>query len=183
MGEVAAQATLVDYLGAVEGLIHRKAELERQIAAAIPDSPWALEVARLRCLRGGDTLTAIGLCAEIGDFARFAKAGQLMSYLGLVPSEHPSGESRRLGAITRSGPRHGWSSPPGTTATRPGSGPELARRHEGQPPAAIAISWSAQRRLHRVWTRMQRHGKRRTLIAVATARELTGFCWSITQIE
>jgi transposase len=52
----------------------------------------------LEALRGMDTLTAVGLCAEIGDFARFAKAGQLMSYLGLVPSEHSTGESRRLGS-------------------------------------------------------------------------------------
>jgi transposase len=68
LGEQAAQATFVDYLGAVEALLHRKGELERQIAAAIPASPWASEVGRLRCLRGVDMLTAVGLCAEIGDF-------------------------------------------------------------------------------------------------------------------
>ncbi|MGH2824706.1 MAG: IS110 family transposase [Thermoleophilaceae bacterium] len=79
LGEDAAQATLIDYLGAVEALLHRKQELERQIAAAVPAAPWAEEVDRLRCV---DTLTAVGLCAEIGDFARFARAGQLMSYLG-----------------------------------------------------------------------------------------------------
>jgi len=61
---------------------------ERQIAAQIPSSPWAREIGRLRCLRGVDTLTAV---AEIGDSARFARAGQLMSYLGLVPSEHSTG--------------------------------------------------------------------------------------------
>jgi transposase len=186
LGEQAAQATFVDYLGAVEALLHRKAELERQIQAAIPKSPWAREVGRLRCLRGVDTLTAVGLCAEIGDFARFCRAGQLMSYLGLVPSEHSSGESRRLGAITRSGSRHArrllveaawhYRNPARV-------GPELERRQQGQPQAAVAIAWSAQRRLHRVWSRMQRRGKRRTLIAVAVARELAGFCWSIARIE
>lgn len=186
LGECAAQATFVDYLGAVEALLHRKAELERQIHASIPHSPWAREVGRLRCLRGVDTLTAVGLCAEIGDFARFARAGQLMSYLGLVPSEHSSGESRRLGSITRSGSRHArrllveaaWH-----YRNQPRLGPELERRHEGQTQVAVAISWSAQRRLHRVWSRMQRRGKRRTLIAVAVARELAGFCWSIAQLE
>jgi transposase len=186
LGELAAQATLVDYLGAVEALLHRKGELERQIGAAIPASPWAREVGRLRCLRGVDTLTAVGLCAEIGDFARFAKAGQLMSYLGLVPSEHSSGDSRRLGSITRSGSRHArrllveaaWH-----YRNQPRVGREIERRQQGQPAAAVAIGWSAQRRLHRVWSRMQRRGKRRTLIAVATARELAGFCWSIAQVE
>jgi transposase len=186
LGEDAAQATLCDYRGAIEALLHRKAELERQIAAAIPSSPWAEEVGRLRCLRGVDTLTAVGLCAEIGDFARFARAGQLMSYLGLVPSEHSSGESRRLGSITRSGSRHArrllveaaWH-----YRNQPRVGREIEARQEGQPPEAVAIAWSAQRRLHRVWSRMQRRGKRRTLIAVATARELAGFCWSIARVE
>jgi transposase len=184
--ERAAQATFCDYLGAVEALLHRKAELERQIAAAVSGSPWAREVGRLRCLRGVDTLTAVGLCAEIGDFARFARAGQLMSYLGLVPSEHSSGEQRRLGAITRSGSRHArrllveaaWH-----YRNPPRIGVELERRQQGQPPEAVAIAWSAQRRLHRVWLRMRRRGKRSTVVTVAVARELAGFCWSIAQVE
>ena len=33
--------------------------------------PWRELVARLRCLRGVDTLTALALAAEIGDFGRF----------------------------------------------------------------------------------------------------------------
>jgi transposase len=186
LDEHAAQATLLDYLGAVEALLHRRRELERQIAAAVPTAPWAQAVARLRCLRGVDTLTAVGLCVEIGDFQRFARAGQLMSYLGLVPSEHSSGEQRRLGSITRSGSRHArrllveaaWH-----YRNQPRVGVELERRQEGQPPQAVAIAWSAQRRLHRVWSRMQRRRKRSTLITVAVARELAGFCWSITQVE
>ena len=186
LAEDPAQATLVDYLGAVEALLHRQAELERQIAAAIPGSPWAGAVGRLRCLRGVDTLTAVGLCAEIGDFARFARAGQLMSYLGLVPAEHSSGAQRRLGSITRSGSRHArrllveaaWH-----YRNQPRVGVALERRQQDQPTQAVAIAWSAQRRLHRVWSRMQRRGKRGTLIAVAVARELAGFCWSIAQVE
>ncbi|MGI8559185.1 MAG: transposase, partial [Solirubrobacteraceae bacterium] len=58
---------------------------------------WVVQVGRLRCLRGIDTLTAVGLCAEIGDFERFAKAEQLMSYIGLVPCEATTGQQRRLG--------------------------------------------------------------------------------------
>jgi transposase len=186
LAEQPAQATFVDYLGAVEALIHRRAELERRIAAAIPTSPWAREVGRLRCLRGVDTLTAVGLCAEIGDFERFARAGQLMSYLGLVPSEHSTGESRRLGSITRSGSRHArrllveaaWH-----YRNPPRLGREIARRQDDQPAAAITIAWSAQRRLHRTWTRMRARNKRPTVTTVAVARELAGFCWAIAMIE
>ena len=46
LAEAPAQATFADYLGAVEALIHRKGELERQINAQIPTSPWAREVGR-----------------------------------------------------------------------------------------------------------------------------------------
>jgi hypothetical protein len=106
LAEPAAQATLHDYLGAIEALLIRRDTLERTIDQLVPASPWALQVARLRCLRGIDTLTAVGLCAEIGDFDRFQRAGQLMSYLGLVPSEHSSGQTRQQGAITKSGSCH-----------------------------------------------------------------------------
>ena len=182
----AAQATFEDYRGAVEALLHRRGELERRIEGLIPTSPWATEVGRLRCLRGVETLTAVGLCAEVGDFARFARAGQLMSYLGLVPSEHSSGERRRLGSITKSGSRHArrllvesawhYRNPPRV-------GREIERRQHGQPAAAVAVSWSAQRRLHRTYSRMRKRNKRATVTTVAVARELAGFCWAIALIE
>jgi transposase len=66
----------------------------------------AQTVARLRCLRGIDTLSAVGLAVEIGDFHRFERAGQLMSYVGLVPAEHSTGNSRRQGHITKTGSSH-----------------------------------------------------------------------------
>ena len=100
------QAAFDDYRGAVEALIIRRGELERQIAEQLPISPWAQSAQRLMCLRGIDTLTAAGLCAEIGDFGRFGHPEQLMSYLGVVPSEHSSGSRRRQGSITKSGSQH-----------------------------------------------------------------------------
>ena len=106
LGWPAAQATMLDARGAIDALAHRRDQLEREIAAMLPGSPWAVQVARLRCLRGIDTLSAVGLCAEIGDFERFARAEQLMSYVGLVPCESTTGQSRRLGAITKTGSRH-----------------------------------------------------------------------------
>jgi len=181
----AAQTTLIDARGAIDALVHRRDQLEREILALLPDSPWAGQTGRPRCLRGIDTLSAVGLCAEVGDFERFAKAQQLMSYIGLVPSEHTTGEQRRLGQITKTGSGHArrllveaaWH-----YRKRPAIGKALSARQAGQPAAAVAIAWSAQRRLHRVWTRLEARAKRRTIIAVA-ARELAGFCWAITQTE
>lgn len=60
-----------------------------------------------------------------------------------------------------------------------GSRAVLSERQDGQPPEAIAIAWSAQRRLHRTWRRLEARAKRRTIIAVGAARELAGFCWAI----
>ena len=163
---------LLDCRGAIDQLAHRRDALERQIIAIIPDSPWREQVGLLRCLRGIDTLSAVGLCAEVGDFERFARAEQLMSYLGLVPSESTTGQQRRLGSITKTGSGHArrllveaaWHYRP-----RPNLGKALTQRQADQPPAAVAVSWTAQKRLHRTWQRLEQRGKRRTIIAVAAA--------------
>jgi transposase len=184
--EEGAQVTLHDYLGAIDALIARRDELETAICRLLPDSPWADAAARLRCLRGIDTLTAVGLCAEIGDFDRFDRAGQLASYLGIVPSEHSTGQARRQGAITKTGSRHArrllveaaWH-----YRRPPRRGKTLAARQAGQRASVIATSWKAQQRLHRTWRRLDQRGKRRTITAVAVARELAGFCWAIVRAD
>jgi transposase len=182
-----AQVALLDYLGAIDALIVRRDTLEHAIAELVESSPWAQTVARLRCLRGIDTLTAVGLCAEIGDFERFARAGQLASYLGLVPSEDSSGERRRLGAITKTGSRHArrllieaaWH-----YRRTPRRGHRLAARQADQDAHVIALAWKAQQRLHRTWHRLHtERGKRSTIVAVAVARELAGFCWAIARAD
>jgi len=187
LGDRGAQAALLDYLGAVDALIIRRGTLEQTIGELVPGSPWAQTVARLRCLRGIDTLSAVGLCAEIGDWARFPRPGHLMSYLGLVPSEHSSGQTRRQGSITKTGSGHGrrllveaaWH-----YRRPPRKGDALKRRQAGQPAHVLAISWAAQQRLHRTWQRLDhQRGKRRTLVAVAVARELSGFCWAAANAD
>jgi transposase len=182
-----AQATLLDHLGAIDTLELRRGSLETTIAEFVPGSPWAQTIARLRCLRGIDTLSAVGLAAEIGDFERFDRPGKLMSYLGLVPSENSSGQTRRQGAITKTGSRHArrllveasWH-----YRKLPARGVTLQRRQDGQPAHIVQISWQAQQRLHRVWQRLDtERGKRRTIVAVAVARELTWFCWALANAD
>src|SRR6476646_3357374 len=88
----AEQITFGTYLPAV-GLVDARVEqLERAIREMAGQGPWRELVARLRCLRGVDTLTAMGLVAEIGDFGRFRSAEEFMAFVGLVPSELSSGE-------------------------------------------------------------------------------------------
>jgi transposase len=186
LAQPASQRAFQDYRGAVSALMIRREQLEAEIARALPESPWAQTARRLMCLRGIDTLTAAGLCAEIGDFTRFRHPAQVMSYLGVVPSEHSSGERRRRGPITKSGSQHArrllveaawhYRRPPRVAGS-------LARRQRDGEPEIIALSWKAQRRLHHVWQRMQQRNKRRTIIAVAAARELAGFCWAVATAD
>ena len=187
LGERGAQVTLLEYLGQVDAIVIRRDALEKTIAELIPGSPWEQTVARLRCLRGIDTLSAVGLCAEVGEFKRFQNAGQLMSYLGLTPSEDTSGEKRRQGAISKTGSRHAhrllveaaWH-----YRRPPAKGQALRRRQDGQPAHIIELSWQAQRRLYQVWQRLDtQRGKRRTIVAVAVACQLAGFCWALANAD
>ena len=153
-----AQATLLDYLGAVDALAIRREQLDAGINERWPLSPLAGDISRLRCLRGIDTLSAVGLCVEIGDFHRFERPSQLAAYLGLVPSENSSGQTRQLGSITKTGSRHArrllteaaWS-----YRHPPRRGDALKRRQADHPAHMLAISWKAQHRLHRVWQRLR----------------------------
>lgn len=178
----ARQAAFDDYLHALDLVDARIAALERGIDALAADPAFAALVGRLRCLRGIDTLTALGLVAEIGDFVRFATAEEFMSFVGLVPSERSSGERRRQGSITKTGNAHvrrlliesAWSA-----ARRPQVGPRLAHRQHDQDALVRARAWRCQQRLYRRWRRMAARGKPRQKIVVACARELAGFVWAI----
>jgi transposase len=178
----AEQQTFDTYLHAVDLVDARIVQLERAIRETSAQGPWRELVARLRCLRGIDTLSALGLVAEIGDFGRFATAAEFMAFVGLVPSEHSSGERRRQGSITKVGNAHvrrllveaAWHA-----RRRPTVGYELARRQRGQDAAVIERAWRCQQRLNQRWQRMTGRSKPQQKIVVACARELAGFVWAI----
>src|SRR5438270_7614793 len=96
----AEQITFDVYVHAVDLVDRRIEQLEQAIRKTAEQEPWRELVARLRCLRGIDTLTALAVVAEIGDFDRFSNAEQFMAFVGLIPTEHSSGEQRRQGSIT-----------------------------------------------------------------------------------
>jgi transposase len=178
----AQQQTFDSYVHAVDLVDRRIEALERAIRDSAEQRPWRQLVAKLRCLRGIDTLTALALVAEIGDFERFSSAEEFMAFVGLVPSEHSSGEQRRQGSITKAGNAHvrrllvesAWHA-----RRRPTVGYELARRQRGQDAAVIERAWRCQKRLHQRWQRMASRGKPHQKIVVACARELAGFVWAI----
>jgi transposase len=159
----------------------RRDALDKAIAELAAEPPFADVVGRLLCLRGVSTLTALALTVELGEWARF-RPQSLGPFLGLTPSEDSTGERRRLGAITKTGNAHArrllveaaWHQ-----RRPPRQNREIERRRDGQPAAVRLRAEQAGRRLHRRWCHLERRGKRRTVIAVAVARELAGHCWSL----
>jgi transposase len=179
----ASRATLADYLHAHDVLVARRDQVEAELAKLAPIAPCAHTVARLRCLRGIDTRSALGLCAEIGEWERFDHPDQLAAYLGIVPCEHTTGAQRRLGSITKAGSTHARRLlVEGAYHYRrgPAVGEALERRQRGQAPQIINISWRAQRRLNARWRQLKdARRKPNGIVAVAIARELAAYCWEI----
>jgi len=183
--EPLADVVLGEYLACHELLLARRERLDRLICTQAGQERWAPLVGRLRCLRGIDTLSAVGLVAEIGDIHAFSYPKRLASYLGLVPSEQSSGTTRRQGPITKAGSTHArrllveaawhYRRPPRVSLV-------VKRRQAGQPAPAIEAAWRAQLRLHQRWAQLDGvRAKRRTTVAVAVARELACFVWEIAQ--
>jgi transposase len=178
----AQQQTFDTHLHALDLVDRRIEALEQAIAEATEQGPWRVLVAGLRGLRGVDTLTALALVAEIGDFERFRSAEEFMAFVGLVPSERSSGEQRRQGSITKVGNAHvrrllvesAWHA-----RRRPKVGYQLGRRQRGQDALVVERAWRCQQRLHARWLRMAGRGKPSQKIVVACARELAGFVWAI----
>lgn len=159
----------------------RRDALDQAIAELACEPPFAEVVGRLCCLRGVSTLTALALTVELGDWQRF-RPRSLGPFLGLTPSEHSSGQQRRLGAITKTGNTHArrllveaaWQQ------RRPlRESAALERRRYGQPAAVRTRADRSARRLHQRWQALEGRGKRRTIVAVAVARELAGHCWAL----
>jgi transposase len=175
---------LVDYVQAVENATARVERLTKDIVELVES--WSLRplVKALQALRGVQIISAVILAAELGDFARFASAPALMAYLGLVPSEHSSGETTKRGRITRTGNGHvrrilvesAWS-----YRHRPTMSCEIRKRNEGVAPGVQAIAWKAQHRLNSRYRKLLGRGKNKQQTVTALARELAGFVWSIAR--
>src|SRR3989440_9270073 len=105
-----------------------------------------------------------------------------MAFVGLVPSEHSSGEHRRQGSITKVGNAHVRRllvEAARHARRRPKVGYELARRQRGQDATVVERAWRCQQRLYQRWQRMAGRGKPQQKIVVACARELARFVCAI----
>ena len=180
----AHQIVFQDYVEAVWTAQQRKDALIERIEGMVNE--WSLGplVHALRALRGLDTLSAVTFVATIGDLGRFESPRLLMGYLGLVPSEHSSGESVRRGGITKTGNREArrmlveaaW------CYRYPARVAQKKAEVLLHPTKSVReIAWKAQTRLCGRYRMMVAKGKKPTVVVTALARELAGFVWAMGQ--
>jgi transposase len=178
----ADQIVLEHYIQHVEVLDVQLAELEREIASYAQTETYREPVAKLSALRGVSTLAAMVLLTELLDLRRFSNPKQLMAYVGLVPSEHSTGDSKKRYSITKTGNGHvrrilvesAW------CYRHPSRlGARQQRVLQGQSAEVTQIAQRANKRLGRRYSRLVARGKNPKLAVTAVARELCGFIWAI----
>jgi transposase len=178
-----AETVFREHIVAIEREVERIRRIEQQIVEE-PRSPEVNKaIARLRALRGVDTITAMTILTEVIDLNRFRSPRELMAFIGVVLRERLSGGRVRRGSIIKTGNAHirrvliesAWHYqrlPAGTPQT-------ILARHEGQPPEGIETARKAELRLHRKFGKLLGRGKPQGIAAVAVAREPAGFIWAL----
>jgi len=176
------QVVFQEYINAINETNARVERLEQQIASLVPSWRMAPVVYSLQAMRGVSLIVAATMMAEIGDLTRFEHPRKLMSFLGLIPSEHSSGQKTRRGAITKTGngharrvlveAAHSYRLPARVSRA-------LLKRQEGLSLEVIELAWKCQVRLCARFRRLVAKGKNHNTVVTAIARELAAFMWAI----
>lgn len=180
----AQQVALQEYIDTVQENLKRVDRLTDQIRQLIPDWRLAPVVSALQAARGVSLVVAVTVLAELGDLTRFEKPSQLMAHIGLVPSEHSSGDSIKRGGITKTGNSHArrvlieasWAYRMQARKSR-----ILLNRQQGLPDPVCQIAWKAQLRLCARFKRLAAKGIPKPKVVTAIARELSAFLWAIAK--
>jgi len=175
-------SVLEEQLLAIDQGTQRVNRLDELLEVQVPRWRYYPAVQAVMCLRGFRLTAATVIVAELGDVRRFAHPRHLMAFLGLVPRENTTGDTRRLGAITKAGNAQArWCLiesiqkvllPPKVSA-------QLAQRQAGQPAQYRELAWKVQLRLHKRGWHLLHRGVMKAKVNVALARELAGFLWDL----
>lgn len=184
MAQPAQQIVLQEYIDAIHDCAQRLQRLTEQVRRQAEQSRLIELINALQSMRGVSLIVAATIASELGDITRFERPGQLMAFLGLIPSEHSSGDTVRKGSITKTGNGHvrkalieaaqAYRLPARKSRI-------ILKRQEGVPEAIRRISWQAQCRLCGRYSRLTARGKRSNVAKTAVARELAGFIWAIAR--
>jgi transposase len=180
----AQQIVFQESVRAVDQQVERVQRLDAEIAEHVPSWRLSPVVQALQALRGVQDTVAITMVAELGDLTRSDTPRQLAAFLGLIPSEYSSGDSRRQGAITKAGNGHARRALiEGAWAYRfPAKvSAHIQKRLENLPKPIQDIGWKAQVRLCTRYRRLTARGKHPNIAVTAVARELAAFMWAIAR--
>jgi len=180
----AQQIVMQDYIYAIEDAEKRIIRLVEQIEMLLEHWSMAPVVKAIQAMRGVAFVNAVTIVAEIGDFARFDNPRQLMAYVGLVPSEHSTGDSVRRGGITKVGnsqARRALIEGAWTYRMQARVSRKLHDRIDDLPQGIRDTAWKAQVRLCARYRRLIARGKTKVIVTTAIAREMIGFIWAIAR--
>lgn len=166
------------YISQVKHFEQAKKEAEKLVASHARKERWSSRVEALRCLKGVETATAFAVVVEAGVFSRFDDARSFSAWLGLVPSEHSSGERVSRGGITKAGNSHlrkllveaSWHYVSASPKRK--ENPAVPLKVESHAAKATKRLVERRRALHQ-------RGKKPTVANCATARELACWMWAL----
>lgn len=185
--EPCAQKTFEQYINQKELLETQLIDLDKEIEEIAQTAEYKEKVAALCAFKGIGILTAMVILSEVISFSRFQKAEELMSYLGLVPSEHSSGGQQNKGSITKTGNSRtrralteaSWHYRHKAIITQ-----RMKKNMENIDSALRLPPTRCLKRLHKKYHHLVYRGKMPQKAVIAIARELVGFIWdSMVQIE
>ena len=185
MAHPAQQVAIEEYLHAMENSQAQVARMNKQMETFCRS--WRLRpvVQALQTMRGISLVNAMTIVAEVGDLTRFDHPEELMAFLGLIPSEHSSGDSIKKGGITKTGNTHARRALiesaqayrlPARRSTA------IRKRQQGMPADVLTVAWKAQLRLCHRFRYLKAKGKHHNVVITAVARELVGFIWAIAHL-
>ena len=180
----AQQVMLQEYIDTVKDNSKRVDRLTDQIRDLCEQSSLAPLIKALQAMRGVSLIVAATMAAELGDLRRFANPAQMMAYLGLVPSEHSSGEKTRRGGITKTGNGHVRKvliEAAQAYRLKARKSRAILKRQENLSENVCRIAWKAQVRLCNRYWQLSARGKKSNVVKTAIAREIAGFAWAIAQ--
>jgi transposase len=184
MPHSAQQIVFQEYVDTVTDCSNRVQRLTDQVRQQSRQSRLHELIQALQSMRGISLVVAATIAAELGDLIRFENPEKLMAFLGLIPSEHSSGERVKKGSITKTGNRHvrkalveaahAYRFPARKSRA-------IRKRQEELPKGVIDISWKAQCRLCTRYQYLTAKGKKANVAKTAIAREIAGFAWAIAK--
>lgn len=178
------QIVLVEAIHTITERTNRLARLVNELTHQVKNWRFYPVIKAIQAMRGVRLLVATGVIAELGDLTRFDHPRKLMAYLGLVSSEHSSGDKRRLGAITKCGngrARRLLVEGAHSYRYKANISTELQIRQESLSKEVIDIAWQAQLRLCRRYQCLTLKGKHRNVIVTAIVREMIAYIWAISR--